>query len=272
MCEKIALSDTLVIQSFKEGPSPLWIERCLESVRALCASRSWDYRFIGDELFEPLPSHFVSKVSSRGPILSDLGRLIAIKDSLKSYQRVVWFDADTLIFNRDAFELPDGLFGFGRERWVQPKETPSRQKSPKALKWKVYRSICNALCFFERGAPFLDYYIYACEAIVERADPKYIAPQMIGPKLLSALNNITPLPHTQCVGSASPHLIIDLSEGEGEALNIYRRDLVNDVSCHREAGLNLCHSLIGATTYRQVPMTEQHLLSAIDQLLLNGEV
>ena len=192
-----------------------------------------------------------------------------IREALSSYQRLLWLDADTLIFNVQAFQLPKGLFGFGRERWVQPKEQASKEKP---RKWKVYRSVCNALCYFERGAPFLDYYIYACQTIIDRADPAFIAPQMIGPKLLTALNNLTPLPLTHCVGSASPHLIVDLSEGEGEALRRYRDDLELDQRCEREAGLNLCHSLIGVKTYHGVSMTERHLLNAIDELLKRGEV
>lgn len=263
------MSDTLILQSFKAGPHPQWIERCLKSVRELAQTRDWDYRFIGDELFERLPLSFVKKVGLRGPILSDLGRLIAAQDALSNYQRVIWLDADTLIFNHEAFELPKGQFGFGRERWVQPK--PKVTKDGRQT-WKVYRSVCNALCYFETGAPFLDYYIYACETIIAQADPKYIAPQMIGPKLLTALNNITPLPLTHCIGSASPHLIIDLSLGEGEALNRYRQDLSLDMNCDQEAGLNLCHSLIGVDTYRRSPMTDQHLMKAIDHLSTYGAV
>ena len=260
------MTDTLVIQSFKDGPQPLWIERCLHSVQTLAQQRSWDYRFIGDELFEPLPKAFKSKVGQRGPILSDLGRLIACKEALKDYEKVLWLDADTLIFNPQAFQVPQGRFGFGRERWIQPQQD-------KNLKWKIYRSICNALCYFERDNPFLDFYMYSCESIINRVDPEYIAPQMIGPKLLSALHNISPCPFTTTVGSASPHLIVDLSYGHGKALELYRSDLARtDQETKEEAGLNLCHSLLDTPSYHGELMTRKHLLRAIDHLLKQGRV
>ena len=115
------MADTLLIQSFKNGPKPKWIELCLQSARSLAEQQGWDYQYIDDELFDPLPTSFVSKVAHRGPILSDLGRLIACKKALETYEKVLWLDADTLIFNPQAFRLPNGSFGFGRERWVQPK-------------------------------------------------------------------------------------------------------------------------------------------------------
>ena len=159
---------------------------------------------MGDELFRPLPQDFVLKVGHRGPILSDLGRLLAIREALKSYRRVIWFDADVLIFNPRAFSFPQGTFGFGQERWVQPKRDKrvAHKSSTNSHKmtWKVYRSVCNALCYFERDNPFLDYYIYACQSVIRRVDEEHIAPQMIGPKLLTALNTISSFPLTRCIG------------------------------------------------------------------------
>lgn len=262
------MSSTLLIQSYKDGPRPLWIERCLESVQQLCATRQWHYLFIGDELFKPLPRDFVFKVGNRGPILSDLGRLLACKEALHEYDQVIWLDADTLIFNPQAFTLPKGQFGFGQERWLQPASS-KKGSPPNYTKWTIYRSACNALCYFERENPFLDFYIYTCQSIIRRVEPDRIAPQMIGPKLLTALHSIAQLPLTTSIGSASPHLIVDLSLDEGEALNKHRQDVLNG---EPEAGLNLCHSLINTSTYRDEPMTENHLLTAVEQLIARGQV
>lgn len=252
------MSKTLVIQSYKDGIKPLWIEHCLESVRQLCMLRKWDYRLIGDELFEPLPKEFVLKVGQRGPILSDLGRLITCKEALKHYQEVIWLDADIFIFNHAAFRLPQGQFGFGKERWVQHKLKGHK------LSWKIYRSVCNALCYFQRDNPFLDFYIYTCESIIKRVDPAHIAPQIIGPKLLSALHSIAFCPLSSSIGSASPDLMIDLRYGEGEALELHRADVNPN---EPESGLNLCHSLIGSETYRpNHPMQVEEILLGIEHL------
>ena len=181
---------------------------------------------------------------------------------------MIWLDADTLIFNPHAFTLPQGQFGFGQERWVQPVAAKSNHHTQRR-KWKIYRSACNALCYFEKDNPFLDFYIYTCQSIIRRVDPNHIAPQMIGPKLLTALHTIAQFPLTTSIGSASPHLIVDLSMGEGEAINKHRQDVLNG---QPEAGLNLCHSLIDSPTYRDVLMSENHLLTAVDELKVRGYV
>ena len=202
----------------------------------------------------------MDKVRGRGPILSDLGRLLATRHYLERYERVLWLDADVLIFAPERFTLPHGSFGFGRELWIQPHKRS----------WRAHRSVCNALCYFERDNPFLDFYIYTCTSVIERADPNYIAPQMIGPKLLTALHSIAHLPLTDCIGSASPDLIVDLIAGGGPALARYRAERERDErerdAPFSEAGLNLCQSLIGAQTYRDAPLTSDHLL-AVAQLL-----
>lgn len=269
-------TDTILFQSLPDGPRATWLEGCLESVRALAASRGWTYTLLGDELFDPLPLEFAEKVRGRGPILSDLGRLLAARSYLERYQRVIWLDADVLIFAPERFEVPHGTFGFGRELWVQPhskqsakergehRERGGRGGRGKRVKWRAHRSVCNALCYFERDNPFLDFYIYTCQSVIARADAQYIAPQMIGPKLLSALHSIADLPLTECIGSASPDLIVDLIAGEGPALERYREERGLTL---REAGLNLCQSLIGAPTYRGSSLTTDDL-EAVSALLL----
>ena len=236
---------TLLFQSFHAGPRPAWLKLCLESAEQLAAQRGWAYEFVGDELFDLLPPWFANKVRGRGPILSDLARLLASRDRLREYDRVIWLDADVLIFAPQHFTLPQGSFGFGRERWVQPKDKGSR--------WRVHRNVCNALCYFERDNPFLEFYIYTCQSTIRRADSDYIAPQMIGPKLLTALHNLSNFPLTECVGSASPDLLIDIMMNGGSALDRYLNRPEQTVTeghqnCDIEAGLNLCHSLIGHST------------------------
>ena len=164
-------------------------------------------------------------------IRSDLARLLYTKESLKEYERVVWFDIDCLIFAPKLMTLREDLYLFGQERWIQP-----HQKK----KWKIYKNACNAFFQFRKGNPFLDFYIDTAKKIIKKAHPDHIAPQMIGPKLLTALNNVVMLPLTTMVGSASPWLLEECANGGGPLLSRVAQ------SIHTEpcAALNLCNTLI----------------------------
>ena len=93
---------------------------------------------------------------------------------------------------------------------------------------------------------------------------------MIGPKLLSALHNIVHLPFTYSVGSASPHVLYDLSQGGGEALNFMNQALLrHGVLC---GALNLCHSLVETPAYQEEIITEDLIERAMDELLIRGSL
>ena len=226
-------SRTLVYQSYRAEPWPQWMKRCLNSVQYWANNKGYDYRLIGDEFFTLNPGWFNQKVGPRLPILSDLARLLYAQDALNQYDRVIWLDADTFIFSPETLTFPDESYLFGRERWIQ-------QDVRKSKRLKVYRSVCNALCLFTKGNPFLPFYIHAIQQIIQQIDPLKIAPQLVGPKLLSALNHAFPLPTTLLVGSASPLLLHDLANGTDIILNRFEAALDQQLC----AALNLCGSLI----------------------------
>ena len=253
-------SSTLVYQSYRREGCPDWMQRCLASVSDWSAQHQFDYQIIGDEIFELNPQWFNQKIGSRTPILSDLARLKYAEYALKTYHRVIWLDADVFIFAPEHFKLPDADYLFGEERWVQP------QKKGSKLKWKVFKNVCNALCMFRREQPFLSFYIHASERVIRHANPDFIAPQMIGPKLLSALHNIINLPTTTQLGSASPHMLTDLANGAGPALNHMMSAPVSQ-PC---VALNLCKSLIDTQAYDQEVITPSRLNKAMDTLCAIG--
>ena len=241
-----------------------WLIRCTQSVRHWCVLQGFDYQWLGDELFEINPAWFNEKVKGRGPILSDLARLKHSARFLENYERVIWLDADVFLFNPHSFSITQSSYLMGRECWVQPHK--------KGLKfgWKVYRSLCNAFLMFERDNPILPYYIHACEQTIKRVDPQWIAPQMIGPKFLTALNSVSPLHYTDQIGSASPHLIRDLahitqfSSSQTPALDqMIDFFSQNTEQCH---GLNLCASLVGTQAYDLSYIDEDVLHHAMDAL------
>lgn len=274
-------SSTVVLQSCafaaRNELRPTWLSRCQHSVQAWSHASGFDYRLEGDELFKRNPAWLNEKLEGRGPIKSDVARLLWAREALSDYTQVIWLDADVLIFAPERFSLSGRSgageldvpalgpgFLFGLERWVQPHKRGLRYG------WQVYQNLCNALCLFERGNPFLDFYLYSAQALIERIDPDFIAPQVIGPKFLTAQNNLTRLPSTALLGSASVDLLIDLSRGSGPALDAMIHRLAQDPPNERCAALNLCASLVGRPSYEGITLEEGHLEAAITRLLERG--
>lgn len=82
--------------------------------------------------------------------------------------------------------------------------------------------------------------------------------QVIGPKLLGALNNFARFPLLDDVAMISPPVLADLAEGQGPALNLLR-----DKITHSAAAANLSASLV----------TDERLVEqAIAQLRANPEL
>lgn len=220
---------TLVFQSYKQH-LPVWLRFCQQSVQLWSTSSGYDYALIGDNIFNFNPSWFDRKVHDRLPIRSDLARLLYTKAALKHYERVVWMDIDCFIFAPEQFVLQNTPYLFGHERWIQP--------HPKKG-WKIYKNVCNAFFQFQRNNTFLDFYIESAQKMIQRVDKNHIAPQMIGPKLLTALHNIVQLPTTTMVGSASPWLIQECASGEGPLL----KQVENSIHQAPCVAFNLCSSL-----------------------------
>ena len=87
-----------------------------------------------------------------------------------------------------------------------------------------------------------------------------VPPQLIGPKLLTALHNVVGFPLSDAVGMASPLVLRDLAAGGGPAL-----DVLLSSGGDRNGGFNLCSSLIGTRT-DGVDIAERMALDAIDFL------
>ena len=155
---------TVVIQSYRTVAVPVWIETCMQSVRDWALSAEFSYEFVGDEIFDLLPDDYRQAAVGRIPVLTDLGRLLLIRRALEGrFDRAIWVDADVLVFHADCLSVPANMdYAFCREVWVQ-----TNHRRPHNL--KCFRNVHNAFCLFERGNPFLDFYIHACERIVGAA-------------------------------------------------------------------------------------------------------
>lgn len=224
---------TVVIQSFHDHP-PAWIAAAMASVRAWADGRGFAYRRVGDEIFGRLTAERRRKAGCYPQIATDLGRLALLREALEEgAERAVWVDADVVVFDPAQLDLSaadaDG-YAFGREVWVQP------GKNGHGL--AVRRNVHNAICVFDRGNPMLAFYAHAAARILDRAEAGRLAPQTLGPKLLTSLHNTVNLPLIETCGMASPPVVRDLGAGGGPAL-----DLLLAESPQPPAALNLCHSL-----------------------------
>lgn len=221
----------LVIQSHTTPLPYDWLEDCSATVRAWANQAGCDYRWLDDELFDPLPGWILDKFSTQIVIATDIARLHAIRHALlNGFDPVVWLDCDFYVFEPERFVLPDFAYALGREVWVQA--------DPKA-RLKVYRRVHNAFLMFRQGNSFLDFYMETATRLLEQVSGS-VPPQFIGPKLLAALNNVCQLPVMERAAMISPVVLDNIARGSGPALDLFRAK-----SSITPAGANLCSSLIG---------------------------
>ena len=71
------------------------MDRCLASVRDWAEQAGYGYQFMGDELFEFVPSWYLTKCGEKLPVATDLARLIWMQQCLqeKVADCVLWMDA-----------------------------------------------------------------------------------------------------------------------------------------------------------------------------------
>ncbi len=245
------MTATLVIQSHRD-PLPFgWLQRCIDSVDAWAEANRFQYRFIGDEIFNLVEPELLAKTNLQTVIASDLARLKVLQQALdQGFERVIWCDADFLVFRPDDFELPASDFAFGREIWVQADERG---------KLRAYPKLHNAFMMFRRGNACLDFYTDTAARLLE-LNQGGMSPQFIGPKLLTALHNVARFPVMERAGMLSPLVIRDILAGGGMALDLLRRK-----STVALAGANLSSSL----TERE-GFTETEMKTLIQKLLAVG--
>ncbi|MEZ5559591.1 MAG: hypothetical protein R3E86_13735 [Pseudomonadales bacterium] len=237
----------MILQSHRL-PLPLpWLEPCVASVRDWAQRRGFDYRFVGDELLEALPAEIAAKTRTQPVVATDIARLLLLRSALRSgHDCVVWLDADTLVLDPDGLRLAGADYALGREVWVQAHRGALR----------AYVKVHNAYLQFGTGNPFLEFYLHAALRIVERHEGP-LAPQLVGPKLLTALHNLVGCPVLEQAAMLPPLVAADVLSGGGAALDLFRRR-----STAAPAAVNLCASLAQGAERR-----ERRMLALIERLL-----
>ena len=182
---------------------------------------------MGDELFDLVAPSLLARIGAQRVIATGLARLHALEGLLaEGFDRAVWVDADVLML--EPVLLTEGGALFGREIWIQLEGRRTR----------VHRKIHNSFMAFRSGDPVLPFYRYAAQRILARHHGP-MAPQLIGPKLLSLLHNASGFGVIESAGMLSPSVARDLLAGGGPSLARFRRESADP------GAVNLCGSLVG---------------------------
>ena len=227
-------SDTAVciLQSYDDSRMTPWLQTCQASVRRWAELNNYSYHWVGDALFQDVPDWYMQKVAGRLAIAADLGRLQWMQTLLRQFDVVVWFDIDVLVFAPARLQL--SLYNrdcvFGQEHWLQ---VDRRSGQP-----AIYRNVHNAYMAFSRDSSTLPFLTDTVVELMSRVDPAYIAPQFVGPKLLSSLHNTVGFALEPGVGAFSGLFRQAMLDGDADLLRLFSRRVDTPVYA-----ANLCLSL-----------------------------
>lgn len=207
---------SIVLQSFRAWDVPAWMHAAMRSVRAWAESRGHDYRFQGDTFLDYAPGWARWRLRTQMPAVTDLARLAWMRATLaEGFDRVIWADADLLVFDPERFTLPEGAgHACARELHLYLHEDGSTEPRP---------GINNAVMMVEAGDPFVERYLAAALAEAGRADPVTMPHTLLGPVLLARLASEQAIPLIEGVGVFGPGLMDGIAKGGNGLTREYLR-------------------------------------------------
>lgn len=238
---------TAVIQSYRSDNIPSWMSKALGSVENWAGLNGFDYMFVGDEFFDYAPAWVHERCGAQRLPVTDVARLHLLAEVLgRGYERVVWFDADVLVFDPDGLAIPAGDgHAFCREVVLLRDARGAMRISPPGIN--------NAVMSFRRGDPLLDFYRLAAERVLAAAPPGEVGRTLLGPGFLSGLAKLVPLSLIGNVGLFTPLLMEGIAGGNLALYRAYQGQYEMPL-----AAANICHSFRPS-----VPGPEQ---AAFDQI------
>lgn len=236
----------------------------MESVIGWAAARGFEYRFLGDEFFDCVPGWYRDACEGHKWPLSDLARLITARTLLgEGFDRVLWFDADLIVFRQDSLRIDTGpAFSFCREPWLGRRENPVKaivrgRGGPRGLfsrdNWRGYYTVTNVNnALFCIGAGWmLDNYIES--VLFAGRKMSELPPQHMGPDMLTAFHKALRFPLIHHVACFSDLIIRDLAADRPRTVRAYAR-----LTGEPLYAANLCGS---------ENIGEGHYSAAVDRLL-----
>jgi hypothetical protein len=197
---------TLVYQAWDGPKPPAWITTCMDHARAWAERRGFDYRRHDDDFYAQAPDWAVARAKGDRLMLSDPCRLVLAERHLaQGYDRVIWIDADVLIFRPDEFDVDCSATGYlvCSEVWL----TGFSQNGAKAVMKPVYRRNGCVLAF-DRGNAFLPFYLDACWHILRHVEN--FTSWSLGPGFLTPLFERLPGAVKHDVGMMHPAILLAL--------------------------------------------------------------
>lgn len=221
---------TLVLQSYKTSGVAGWLKTCHNTVKNWATSAGYEYRFLGDELFEYVPAWFKRKCAGQILPITDLARLQWMQRFLREgAARVLWVDYDVVILNR-RFRVPqDSSLLFTEERCVH------RARDGRLVE---IDAINNSVMMIARGSPVLEFLIGAILAR-GRQMGRVTDGCFAGTRLLTDLAGVFEPPLLRTVAFITPTVLIDLARGSDYSLNMLagsQRDSWSAANLNRSAG------------------------------------
>ncbi len=246
---------TVVLQSFRTHGVPRWITASMDSVRAWADTQGWDYAFMDDAFFALAPEWVRKRCADNIYAVTDICRLEWAKAKLaEGYERVVWADADVLVFAPQDMTLAAGTgHGFARELFLHVDERG--RTTP-------MHGVNNALMAFEQGDTVLDAYLEECYAVLRALPPGPVPRTVLGPALLVKFAGKVQLRAIERVGLFSHAVMEGIAAGGGPITQEYLRH-----SRTPPAGANLCHFLRNATPPAERPAFDRLYEKAVAKLM-----
>jgi len=229
----------------------------MASVRDWASLRGYEYEFVDDRLFDYAPAWVRERCGAQKLPVTDVARLHLLRERLaQGWQRVVWIDADVVVFAPQRFMLDDTApYALCPEFWVR--STPSGRL-------EVIEKVNNAVTVITRDQPMLDFWIFAVEEILRVHSTEQIGPLITGTIFYTDLAKIMPLRVVQDASLISPSTVNDIANGGGRYLELWKRSVPGRVSA-----INLCASLQDQR-YHNVCLSADDMQRAVD-VLRDGE-
>jgi len=244
---------TLIVQSYRTHAVAPWIGTCLKSVQAWAAASGYAYEFVDDRLFDYAPAWVRQRCAAQLLPVTDVARMHLLRERLQQgWQRVVWVDADVLVFAPERFVLDrDAPYALCHELWLRI-DAAGRVDSEEKVN--------NAVMLVTREQPMLAFWIYAVEEILRAHAPHEIGPLTASTRFFTELATIMPLRVLRNVGLLSPPVVRDVA-ADGPLPREWARRFGHPVGA-----VNLCASLQDRVSAGAV-VGERELQRAVDVLL-----
>lgn len=229
----------------------------MTSVRAWTEREGWEYVCLDDAFFSLAPGWVHQACQGNIYAVTDIARLVWARRKLdEGYDRVVWADADILVFDPEAFgqELAR-VRGHGLSRELFLRVAASGKVT-------ALHGINNAVMVFEHDDSMLTDYLEACYARLCSLAHGPVPRTALGPALLRQIATTKPLRLIDGVGLFTPAIMRHVASGGSALTQQYLTQ-----SAAFPVAANLCHFMRNGTPHHRRAEFDRVYDKAITRLL-----